>query len=36
NFVAKDLQDLKRRWTQGFALVRHKNLVLAFFCHTPT
>lgn len=35
NFVAKDLQDLKRRWKQGFALVRGKKLVPAFFHHTP-
>ncbi|PYE55473.1 transposase [Deinococcus yavapaiensis KR-236] len=35
NFVAKDLQDLKRRWTQGFALVRRRNLVPAFFQHAP-
>ncbi|PYE54064.1 transposase [Deinococcus yavapaiensis KR-236] len=24
NFVAKDLRDLKRRWTQGFAVVRRR------------
>ena len=34
-FAAKDLRDLKRRWTQGFAVVRRRHPVPAFFRHTP-